>query len=237
MKSFKFHGGAHPRYNKRQSQYFKIEDIGAPAQVILPVLQHIGKPAKPIVKQGDRVLFGQKIAEGQGDVSASVHSSVSGIVEKIAPHVHPGGEVVSSIFIKNDFKNLKHPSIKPRRHFSELTASEIVASVREAGVVGMGGAAFPTHVKLAPQPDKKVKNLIINGCECEPYLTSDHRVMLEYPEKLVLGILAISRVVTPERIYIAIEDNKKDAIETMQQYTKEIENIEVVRLPTRYPQG
>ena len=232
-----FHGGIHPKENKKQSRYFKIEDIAPPSFVVLPLSQHIGIKANAVVAAGQTVLQGQKIAEANGNISANIHSPISGVVEKIAPHLHPNGSIIDCVFIKNDFKNTEIPNSVTKKNVADLSSEEIVSAVREAGIVGMGGAAFPTHVKLTPSNDKPIKTVIINGTECEPYLTADYRAMLEYPEKIVMGALAISKALGATEIFMVIEDNKKEAIETLKQYASALPAFNIVSLPTRYPQG
>lgn len=236
MKDLSFAGGVHPSDQKLHTRFLKIEDFPAPQTLILPLSQHIGAPSVPLVKAGDRVLMGQKIADAGGAISACLHSPVSGTVVEIKPCLHPTGAMVNSIIIDNDGNDETAPAVL-RDDTALLSPEEIVAIVKEAGIVGMGGAAFPTHVKLSPPPGKEIDYCIINGAECEPYLTSDHRVMLETPELVVDGCKTIMRAVGAAQAFIAIESNKLDAIGTMRSYTKNEENIAVVALEVKYPQG
>ena len=230
-----FSGGIHPDYNKNSTRYLNIEDFPAPEKIFLPLSQHIGAPAIPLVAVGEQVFLGQKIAEGDGDISSAIHASVSGTVEDIRPILHPTGAMVTAIIIKNDGADKKAPSGKRGVKLEKITPDKIVKIVKEAGIVGMGGAMFPTHVKLSPGKD--LDYVIVNGAECEPYLTSDHRVMLEMPEQVILGAKAIMRAVGAVKVFIAVEDNKKDAITVLKLAAKNEENIEIVPLHTKYPQG
>ena len=185
MGSKTFKGGIHPPYNKEHSRFLSIEEPSGSPEMIFPLSQHIGAPATAVVKVGDHVFAGQLIASASGFVSANIHSSVSGTVTAIKPYMHPSGTEVMSIIIENDFKYEKDPSVTASGPIDKLSPEEIVEIVRNAGIVGMGGATFPTHVKLSPPADKKIDAVIVNGAECEPYLTSDHRVMLESPENVL----------------------------------------------------
>lgn len=237
MKFLTFRGGVHPHGYKEATADIKIEKADEPSVVYIPLQQHIGAPCKPLVKVGDRVTVGERIGEPQGFVSAAVHSSVSGTVKAInmIPNA-PGGEV-QAIVIESDGLNEVHTSIKPVGDFESLSSEEIINAIKEAGIVGMGGATFPTHVKLSIPPDKKVDTFILNGAECEPYLTSDHRLMLESPEDIVYGLRAMMKATNVETGYIGIEDNKPDAIKSMEKAAEKYPNIKVVSLKTKYPQG
>ncbi|RDY24051.1 electron transport complex subunit RsxC [Romboutsia maritimum] len=236
MQLLTFKGGIHPPYRKEYSNKKTIERAQSPKIVYIPLQQHIGAPAKPIVEVGDIVKLGQKIGEQQGFVSCNVHSSVSGKVIEIKEHEVPGGSA-QCIVIENDFKEELHESIKPNGDLEDLTKEEITSIIKEAGIVGMGGATFPNHVKISPPPDKKIDVVILNGAECEPYLTADHRLMIEYPEDVVLGLRALMKVLDVEKGYIGIELNKPDAIEAVQNVAKNYSDIEVVSLEIKYPQG
>ncbi|MDR1101839.1 MAG: electron transport complex subunit RsxC [Clostridiales bacterium] len=237
MKRFTFRGGAHPNDQKDASRYYKIEKMPAPKMLILPLSQHIGARARAIVEEGSAVAIGQKIAEADGVVSANIHSPVSGVVKEIAPHMHPGGMMVDSIVIENNGENTLVAGMYGFGDLESLSPQVLRDAIREAGIVGMGGAAFPTHVKLSPPAGASLSHCIINGAECEPYLTSDHRVMLEQPEKVLFSCRVIMRATGAERGYIAIERNKTDAIEMLKRYARPFANIEVVALETKYPQG
>lgn len=233
-----FRGGVHPDDMKSDTNEKPIVDIPASEIMVFPLVQHIGAAAVPCVSVGERVLMGQKIAEAGGYLSANIHSSVSGTVEAIEERPHPNGTNVRSIVIRNDFEDEACP---PSKCFGGKlpTPEETVKIVGEAGIVGMGGAAFPTHVKLNPPKDKKIEYVIVNGAECEPYLTSDHREMLENPYEVTDGLRIIMNIFGLKKGYVGIETNKPDAIEAMKaaaEKESEVE-IEVVPLWTKYPQG
>ncbi len=234
-----FRGGIHPEYMKDETANKPIISLPAPETLVFPMQQHIGAPAVPCVNVGDRVVVGQRIGEAQGFVSAHIHSSVSGTVEAIEPRLHPNGNMVMSIVIKNDGLDEKHPDIKPREGVENLTPKEIVDIVREAGIVGMGGATFPTHVKLSPPPDKQIEYVIVNGAECEPYLTSDHRAMLETTGEVIEGLKLLMKIFGLKTGYVGIEANKPDAIERMTEFAEREEDVEIkiIKLKTKYPQG
>ncbi len=236
--AFTFKGGIHPNDNKERTRSLMIEDLPAPETLIFPVSQHIGAPAEPVVTVGEQVAVGQLIAQATGFVSAHVHSSVSGVVKAIAPMLHPNGTKVMSIVIENDFKDTLFEHAKNRK-LEQVAADEIPTITRNAGIVGMGGATFPTHVKLSPPKDKRIRTIIINGAECEPYLTSDHRVMLEEPEIIVFGAHCMMKALTVREAFIAIEENKPDAIETISSLliNADIKDIKIAVLKTKYPQG
>lgn len=237
MKTKTFRGGIHPPYNKQHSSHLAIEELEASKEMIFPLSQHIGAPAAPVVKVGDRVLVGQLIASASAFVSANIHSSVSGTVTAIKPVLHPNGAEVNAIIIENDFAYEVDSSVKGSGSADDLSSEEILEIVRNAGIVGMGGATFPTHIKLAPPPDKSIDTVIINGAECEPYLTSDHRVLLECTENVLNGLKACMKVLNVNKGYVAVEDNKEDAILALKAAAQEFENIEIVPLETKYPQG
>ncbi len=236
IKTFK--GGIHPDDMKTKTEGKPIKDISAPKILVFPLSQHIGAEAKPVVSVGDSVLAGQKIAEADGFISANVHSSVSGIVAAIEPRLHPNGGKVMSVVVEND--GLDTPCCDMKKYtFDEVTPSEIISAVKEGGIVGMGGATFPTHVKLSPPEGKTINYVIINGAECEPYLTSDHRAMLETADEIINGLKLILKVFGLKKGYIAIETNKPDAIKHMTECAKnETEySIKIVPVETKYPQG
>ena len=235
---YTFRGGIHPDTMKEDTKDKPVVDINAPEMMIFPMIQHIGAPAVPIVKIGDTVKVGQKIAEASGYVSANIHSSVSGTVKEIKPNLHPNGTEVESIFIENDGKYEVVEGLKGY-DYRELSPKEIVDIVREAGIVGMGGACFPTHVKLNVSDDKKIDYVIVNGAECEPYLTSDHRQMLENTKDIITGLKILMKIFDLKTGYIGIEENKYDAIEVLQNAASlDAEaDIRIVTLKTKYPQG
>ncbi len=231
-----FKGGIHPLECKHLSESKPIEVLPAPDKVFVLVSQHAGAPAKPLVKKGDDVKLGQKIAEAAGYISANIHSPVSGKVVKIEDVPHFAGGLSSAIIIENDGQDALAEELESHSKWQELEPSEFAKIASEAGIVGMGGAMFPTAVKLSPPKDKKINIVIINGAECEPYLTADHRLMLEYPERIVEGAEMIKYALGAKRLIIAIERNKPDAIKTMIKSAKD-KDIEIAPLKTKYPQG
>lgn len=237
MKTFKI-GGIHPEECKL-SAGVAIEKMPLPTQVAIPVAQHIGAPATVVVAKGDKVKVGTLIAQASGFVSANVHSSVSGVVAKVDNELDAfgnrrqvviidveGDEWEETIDLKGDFK----------RTFN-LTSEEIIEKIKNAGIVGLGGATFPTHVKLMPPPGKVAEVLIINAVECEPYLTSDHALMLEYADEILIGVQLLMRAAKVNRAIIGIENNKKDAIALLQEKVSKLIGIEVCPLKMKYPQG
>lgn len=237
MKTFRI-GGVHPSENKLSAGR-PIQTMELPKQVIIPLSQHIGAPAVALVKKGDTVKVGTKIAEAGGFVSAAIHSSVSGKVSKIDTVIDASGYRKPAIYIDVEGDEWEESIDRTPDLVKEcnLTPEEIVAKVKEAGVVGMGGACFPTHVKLAPPPGAKAECVIINGVECEPYLTADHRLMLEKTEEILVGVTILMKAVKVNKGYIAIENNKPDAIKIMQEKAAAYPGIEIVPLKVKYPQG
>lgn len=235
LKKLTFKGGIHPDDNKRHTAARRIETLEPPQTLIFPVAQHIGAPCTPCVQVGDYVKMGQKIADSEAFVSAPIHSSVSGTVKAIKPCPVPNGTMVESIIIENDFTDTPDEAIKPI-DYKTVNPEDIASYVRDAGVVGMGGATFPTHVKLTPPPSAKIDTVIVNGAECEPYITSDHRVMLETPDELILGLKIILYRFGIENGHIAIESNKPDAIKLLKEKCSG-EGISVDTLKKKYPQG
>lgn len=232
MKTSSFRGGIHPPYKKSLTNGCETLFLDPGQFVYIPLLQHIGAPCKPVVSVGDEVLCGQKIGDSDAFVSSPVHSSVSGRVKEIKKHLHPGGSMVDTVVIENDFKYKTIPQQK--KNFRKTPPDEILKIIREAGIVGMGGAGFPAHIKLNPQ--KPIDCVIINGAECEPYLSSDHRAMVEQPEDLIRGLEIVMKTVRSKRGIIAIEDNKPDAITSIRDLIGK-KPIEVAVLKTKYPQG
>ncbi|MGM0497290.1 MAG: electron transport complex subunit RsxC [Bacteroidota bacterium] len=231
-------GGVHPAENKLTADK-PIEKAGLPKQVTIPIAQHIGAPSKPVVKKKDQVKVGDVIAKSEGFVSANIHSSVSGTVAKIDNALDPSGFRKPCVIINVDGDEWNEnidTSPDLVKDFS-LSAQEIRDKVSEAGIVGLGGATFPSHVKLSVPEGKKVDTLIINGVECEPYLTSDHRVMLERAEEMLVGIQLLEKALGVNRVLIGIENNKPDALEHIQNLVKDKEGIEVYPLKVKYPQG
>ena len=230
-----YYGGIHPSEHKEFSEHIDLVRFPDPETVVIPLSMHAGAPANAIVEVGDTVAVGQKIAEAGGFISSPVHSSVSGTVTAIEVHKHATRGECSSVVIKSDGKNTLHESVKPNKDLDSLTPDEIVEIVREAGIVGMGGAGFPTFVKL--KPAKPVDTILLNGCECEPYLTADHKLLLAYADDIIFGLKAMIKTVGAEKGIIFIEDNKPDAVELMEAKVADIDNIEVVVAKTKYPQG
>ena len=231
-----FMGGIHPYDGKDLSKDKPMKAVLPKGDLVYPLSQHIGAPARPIVAKGDHVLAGQKIAEAGGFVSASVFCTVSGTVKSIEPRRVVTGDNVMSIVVENDqrYEEVEYPPVKP---LEELSGEEIINLVKEAGVVGMGGAGFPTHVKLSPKEPDKIDHILVNGAECEPYITSDYRRMMEEPESIVGGLEVILKAFPKAVGCICIEDNKPDCIARMKEAIKGKERMEVKELKTKYPQG
>lgn len=236
--SLTFAGGIHPLQHlyegKKLTEKCVIEEMPAGHIVKIPLSQHVGALATPIVKTGERVLMGQKIAEAQGFVSVPIHASVSGVVSAIEEITGINGHPVQAIVIENDGKD-EHFYEAPE-NIDALTKEEIIACIRDAGNVGMGGAAFPTHVKLSPPEGKNINLLLINGAECEPFLTADYRLMVECPKRVLMGVKLLMRALDVKKAIIGIEDNKPEAIEKMSAAV-DTHSIRVVPVETKYPQG
>lgn len=230
-----FKGGIHPYDGKALSKDKPVRRLLPKGQLVYPLSQHIGAPAKPVVKKGDHVLAGQVIAEAGGFVSAPIHASVSGTVKGIEDRLTNVGNMTSCIIVENDgaYESVEFHPAEPEK----LSKEEILARIREGGVVGMGGAGFPTHVKLAPKEPDKIDYVLVNGAECEPYLTSDYRRMLEEPELIVGGLKVMLRLFDNAKGYICVEDNKPDCAEKLRQACQGEDRIEVKVLKTKYPQG
>lgn len=231
-----FFGGVHPHDMKAATNEKAIEQLPAPAQVVIPMSQHFGAPCTPLVKAGDHVKVGQKIGEFRG-LGAPIHSSVSGTVKAVEPRPYSMGGNIMSVVIDNDCQDEVSEEVQAPANPDALSVDEMVEIVKNAGIVGMGGATFPTHVKLSVPPGKKADALIINGVECEPYLTSDHRTMLEHGEELLVGVSILMKAIGVDRAFIGIENNKPDAIAHLSKLVKEYHGVEVVPLKVRYPQG
>ncbi|MDD7379305.1 MAG: electron transport complex subunit RsxC [Lachnospiraceae bacterium] len=231
-----FKGGVHPYDGKDLAKDQPIQKIMPKGEMVYPVSQHIGAPASPIVAVGDRVLRGQKIAEAGGFVSAPIYASVSGTVKAIQPRRTAVGDMVNSIIVENDGL-MEEVEFHPVEDINSLSKEEILNRIKEAGVVGMGGAGFPTHVKLSPKEPEKIEFIIANCAECEPYLTADYRRMMETPEELVEGMKIVLRLFEGAKGILGVEDNKPDAIEKLQELTKDEPRVEVMPLQTKYPQG
>lgn len=236
MAKLTFQGGIHPYDGKELSKDKPIKAVLPKGDLVYPLSQHIGAPAKPIVEKGDHVLTGQKIAEAGGFVSAPIYATVSGTVKSIEPRRVVTGDNVMSIIIENDglYDEVEYPEVKP---LEEMTREEIIECIKEAGIVGMGGAGFPTFIKLSPKEPEKIDYVIANCAECEPYLTSDYRRMIEEPEKLIKGLKVSLQLFPNARGILAVEDNKPDCIEILRKLTKDEPRISVKALKTKYPQG
>ena len=230
-----FFGGIHPKYNKEMSTRVTTFHSVKPERVVIPMQQHIGAPCTPLVQVGDHVLRGQKIGDGEG-LCVPVHASVSGIVEAIEPRPHTSGRMVNAVVIKNDFRDETVELNGNDAPLDQLDPDDILHAIREAGIVGMGGAAFPGNVK-ALSAMGNVDVLIANACECEPYITADDSLLRTDPEHVLDGMQILRRVLNPNRVVLAVEDNKTEAIEKVRAILKDYPGIEIVVLPTRYPQG
>lgn len=238
--AYTFRGGIHPGTHadpgyKSATNTKPIELMKAPKQVVLPVSMHIGAPAKPIVKKGDIVDLGQMIAEAGGFVSAPVHATVSGKVIDIKPMLHQNGSKVMSIIIENDYEDRLHESVKPY-DFDAMNNDERIDAIWSAGIVGHGGATFPTHVKIKGAIGT-VDTVLINGAECEPYITSDHRLLLERPKEIVEGVRMIAKIIGAKKAYICIEVNKEDTFPEIQKLIEGDPVLELAPLACKYPQG
>ena len=231
-----FKGGIHPDDGKRFSKDQPIRPVVPQGELVYPLSQHIGAPAKPVVKKGDCVLKGQLIAEAGGFVSSPIYSSVSGKVKGLEQRFNPTGSQVECIVVENDgeYKEVEYEPVKP---LEEMTREEIINKIGDAGIVGMGGAGFPTKVKLSPKEPDKIEYIIANCAECEPYITADYRRMLEYTEDLVSGMKVILSLFPNARGVFAVEDNKKDCIEKLQKAVADEPRMDVKALMTKYPQG
>ena len=236
MARLTFKGGIHPYDGKELSKDKPVRDVLPQGDMVYPLSQHIGAPAVPAVKKGDYIWAGQVIAEAGGFVSASIHASVSGVVKGIERRLTVTGTMCDAIIVENDGKytEIARPERKP---LENLTGGEILQYIREAGVVGMGGAGLPTQVKLSPKEPEKIDYVLVNCAECEPYLTADYRRMLENPEELIAGMRIVLQLFDHAKGLFGIEDNKPDCIAKMQELTKDEPRIEVLALKTKYPQG
>ena len=232
-----FKGGIHPYEGKELSENKPVQVLTSKGEMVFPMAQHIGAPAKPLVAKGDRVLVGQKIGEAGGFISANVICSVSGTVKAVEPRLMVNGTMVTSVIVENDGMDEKIEHFGEDRDYTKLSKDEIRNIVKEAGIVGLGGAGFPTNVKLSPKDDSKIDYILVNGAECEPYLTSDYRMMLEEPERIVGGLKVILSLSDNAKGVIGIENNKPEGIKKLQELVKDEPRIEVCPLLTKYPQG
>lgn len=233
---FNFRGGIHPREDKEATEHKPVEVLPLPSRVHIPLSQHIGAPSKAVVKKGDKVRTGTLIGEPGGRVSVPTHASISGTVADVADLPHPlTGRRVPTVIIDSDGADTLDPSVA-ERDCSAFTPEQVTEAIRAAGVVGMGGAAFPTFFKLSPPKEKPIDTLIINGCECEPFLTSDHRVMVEQTAEVIEGTALIAKALGVRQVTIAIEDNKPDAVAAVITAAR-AQGYTVRKLRTKYPQG
>ena len=230
-----WYGGVHPVEGKEPTEAKPLVRFPEPDSVIIPMSMHLGAPATPIVNVGDTVKVGQKIGEAAGFISAPVHSSVSGKVIAVCDCPHATRGTCQSVVIQSDGKNTLDESVKPNKPLDQLTGDEIIEIVKNAGIVGMGGAGFPTYVKL--KPNKPIEAVLVNACECEPMLTADHRVLLEFADDIIFGLQAEMKTVNAPKGIIVIEENKPDAIALLREKVADIEGIEVLEVSTQYPQG
>jgi electron transport complex protein RnfC len=245
MRTKTFKGGVHPRgfpkkaghEGKELSNKKEIEKFTGPQKVLVHLQQHIGSPAKPLVKRGDFVKKGQKIADATGFVSIPMHSPISGKVTNIDTYPHPADSSGEAIEIENDGKDEWADGLEDNADYLNMDPKKMLTHIQSAGICGMGGAGFPTHVKLSPPPNKHIDTVILNGVECEPYLTADHRIMVEHPDSIIAGLHIMMKILDAKKGYIGIEKNKPDAIKIMKEKVKDMDNIAVVPLHVKYPQG
>ncbi len=235
--AFSFFGGIHPKENKWYAENKAVQDFPEPDLLVIPMSQHIGAPCKPLVKKGDYVTMGQKIGDNQG-LCVPVHASVSGTVKAVEMRPHSSGTTVMSVVIQNDHLDTLCPDIQPRtqEEVDKLTPEELMAIIREAGIVGMGGAAFPTHVKLSSGLGK-VDTIIVNVSECEPYIVADDRLCQEYPNEMISGLRIVMKILGLNTAHIAMEDNKPEAAKVLRREIDPRTGIVLDILPTKYPQG
>jgi len=235
--AFSFFGGIHPKENKQYASELPVQVFPEPDVLVIPMSQHIGAPCLPLVKKGDLVTKGQKIGDNQG-LCVPVHASVSGKVKAVEMKPHPSGTMVMSVVIENDHQGALCPDIQPRtpEQVEKLTPDELMGIIREAGIVGMGGATFPTHVKLSSGIGK-VDTIIINASECEPYIVADDRLCREYPEEMISGVRIIMKVLGLQTAHIAMENNKPEAAKILSRKLSAQKDIVLDLLPTKYPQG
>lgn len=237
MKLATFKGGVHPDDGKRFTKDKPVQNYLPQRELVFPLSQHIGAPAKPVVQKKDQVLMGQTIAQAGGFVSADIVSSVSGTVKAIEPRLTLSGAKIDAIVIENDGNYIPVEGLGRYRDYTKLSKQEILDAVKAAGIVGLGGAGFPTHVKLMPKDPDAIDYVIVNGAECEPYLTSDYRMMIENPQQIVSGLKVMLQLFDRAKGVIAVEANKPMGIQNLQELVKNEDRIEVVTLKTKYPQG
>jgi len=237
-KKFTFSAGIHPPHGKKQTESLALSPFPTPEKVVIPMAMHIGAPAKIIVKKGDMVVAGQTIGEPSGFISVPVFASICGEVTAISDVFHPMGQMVPAVEITGN-GSTETQAFSPLNDWKDRSPTELIERIRDCGIVGRGGASFPTHVKLSPPPEKKIDTLIINGAECEPYLTADHRLLLERTHEFITGSLIAQYILRVKKTYIGIEKNKPDAIAAVKKMVQEMkaESITVIALETKYPQG
>ena len=228
-----FKGGVAVPHRKNTAESETLT-LGVPEKIIIPMLQHIGAPCEPVVKKGDTVKVGQLLGDSEKYISAPVHSSVSGVVTEVSPMLYPGGFHVTTVEIKPDGKQEVHEAVKPPVCSDN---KDIINAIRKSGLVGLGGAGFPAHVKLSPPPDKNIDTLIINGAECEPYITSDYREIIENSWNIMCGIDILMELLQVKNVWIGIEDNKPEAIKVLTHLAEKNNRVNVVKLKSKYPQG
>ena len=235
--AFNFFGGVHPKENKHYAENYAVQEFPAPDVLVIPMVQHIGAPCKPLVKKGDTVTMGQKIGDNEG-LCVPVHASVSGKVKAVEIRPHTNGTMVPSVVIENDHLDTLCPDIQPRtqEQVDKLTAQELISIIREAGIVGMGGATFPTHVKLSSSIGK-VDTVVVNASECEPYIVADDRLCQEFPEELLSGLMILMRILDVKTAHIGLEDNKPAAAKALRAAIDPKSGIVLDVLPAKYPQG
>jgi electron transport complex protein RnfC len=232
----RFRGGIHPPDKKSSTRHKPVEALPPPERVVLPVSMHVGAPCEPVVRLDQEVFMGQLVADSKEALSAPIHSPVSGKVLAIDLHPHLNGTRVLSIFIQNDGQDTPHESVHPHGSVEALPPEQLLSIIRGAGIVGMGGSAIPTHYKIA-EAQGRCDTVIINAAECEPYITSDHRLMLQAPEEILGGLRVLMKLLEPRRAVIAVQKNKRDALDTLRRTLPGKSKIELTALSTRYPQG
>ena len=230
-----YYGGVHPSERKEFSEHIALKKFPDPKTVVISMSQHIGKPCTPLVKAGEPVKLGQKIGDAEG-LSATIHASVSGTVAAVEPRPHPSGRAVLSVVIDNDYQDTPAQALEPHATHEGLSPNDILSIIREAGIVGMGGATFPTDIK-AVTAQGRVDTILVNACECEPYITADDALLCSYPEQIFRGLAALDAALHPDRRVIAVEDNKSEAIAILRRHLPDWPGVELAVLPTRYPQG
>lgn len=237
MKKLSFKGGIFLDGSKKQTAALPVRTLKPPKLLYFPLQQHIGAMLEPIVKPGDYVRMGQKLADSHATLSVPLHASVSGKVLSVVAHPHPNGSYVKTIVIENDGRDTPASPLC-RKQPEAMSRPEMIGVIREGGIVGLGGAGFPTHIKLSPPPDKPITHILVNGAECEPYISSDHRVMLERTEEVLEGIALVMRLFPQAKAVIAVEDNKSDAVRAILSHIeKQHLDITVLTLLEKYPQG